>query len=190
MKKFITDKILSVTNEELDSLNMEEDYHNYKLNHNWYILESKKEHYRLLKYISNLINNTNLIDVGTYRGCSALALSDNCSNTVYSFDLTEQPEIKNIIKDNIVFKIEDITKNNENYNLLKASPFVMLDTDHDGTFEHIFYNYLKKINWTGVLMLDDIYLNDPMKNFWDMISEEKYDITCKGHFTGTGLVIL
>ena len=51
------------------------------------------------------------------------------------------------------------------------------------------YQHLKKINWEGYLVLDDIHLNDPMKEFWNQIDNEKYDITPMGHWSGTGLVI-
>ena len=37
-------------------------------------------------------------------------------------------------------------------------------------------------------MLDDIKLNDEMRDFWSNIKEEKWDITSKGHWSGTGLV--
>ena len=39
-----------------------------------------KEHYHLLAYLSNMVNNSTIIDTGTHRGSSALALSYNQSN--------------------------------------------------------------------------------------------------------------
>ena len=65
----------------------------------------------------------------------------------------------------------------------------MLDTDHDGPFEYKSYNYLKEINWEGYLLLDDIHLNNVMREFWNHIDNEKHDITSIGHWSGTGLVI-
>ena len=41
-----------------------------------------KEHYKLLSYFSTLFNNSNILDIGTYSGCSALALSYNSTNTI------------------------------------------------------------------------------------------------------------
>jgi predicted O-methyltransferase YrrM len=57
-----------------------------------------KEHYKLLSYFSTLFNNSNIIDIGTHLGHSALALSYNKSNTIYSFDIVDKvrPNIKNI----------------------------------------------------------------------------------------------
>ena len=51
-------------------------------------------------------------------------------------------------------------------------------------------DFLIDNNWHGKLLLDDINLNQEMKNFWNGISHEKYDLTDIGHWSGTGLVIL
>jgi hypothetical protein len=42
----------------------------------------------------------------------------------------------------------------------------------------------------GTLILDDIYLNDDMVNFWNQINDDKIDATNIGHSTGTGVVFL
>ena len=39
------------------------------------------------------------------------------------------------------------------------------------------------------MLLDDIDLNQPMKEFWGIINEEKYDVSHVGHWSGTGIVI-
>ena len=66
---------------------------------------------------------------------------------------------------------------------------ILLDTFHDGTFEKIFYEYLKRISYVGTLILDDIHLNNEMKFFWNNIEKNKFDVTNIGHATGTGVVI-
>ena len=65
---------------------------------------------------------------------------------------------------------------------------MFLDVNHDGKFEKIFYEHLKEINYKGLILCDDIYLNEPMKRWWNDIEEEKYDLTYKGHWSGTGLI--
>lgn len=147
-----------------------------------------KEHYRLLGNVSMNFNNSTLLDIGTYKGCSALALALNPTNQVKSFDIrlglrgiSDYPENVEFIVDNVLDK--------KYKNLILSSKFIILDTDHDGTFEKEFYEYLKSINYIGYLMLDDINYNDEMRLFWNSISEEKYDITNIGHHSGTGLVI-
>jgi hypothetical protein len=153
-----------------------------------YFLEKEgQEHYKLLAYFSTLFENQVLLDVGTYKGCSALALAYNQKNKIKSFDLGNFRDI-NSKPNNIEFILDDFTDGKYKELVLK-SPLIMLDTDHDGYFEHKTYNYLKEINWKGYLLLDDIYLNQPMKEFWGIINEEKYDVSHVGHWSGTGIVI-
>lgn len=145
------------------------------------------EHYKLLAYISTTYTDSILLDVGTYKGCSALALSYNQRNVVKSFDLYGKLRI-NYFPSNIKFIIGDIT-NNIYVEDVKKSSFILLDTEHDGVFENLMYKYLKDINWRGHLMLDDIKLNTEMISFWNSILEEKHDISNLGHHSGTGLVV-
>lgn len=188
----ILDRIIGVSNNVLDSIDTsyidahQDKLTNFELNHNPYYfhLESGKEHYRLLIYISTLYNNEVIFDVGTNKCMSALALSYNKSNKIKSFDIVKLlPE--NPLVDNIEYIIGDSTKDTE----LNNCSIIFLDVDHDGSYENIFYDYLKSINWKGILILDDIHLNQPMKEFWNKISEEKHDITNIGHWSGTGLVL-
>ena len=65
----------------------------------------------------------------------------------------------------------------------------MLDIDHNYTNEIWLYNFLIQNNWNGIMLCDDINLNDEMRRFWSEISHVKHDITKYGHFSGTGLVL-
>ena len=156
--------------------------------HRGYFLEKAGiEHYKLIAYISTMFDNSNLIDVGTYKGNSALAMSYNSSNRVHSFDLKDFIDLHGLPV-NLTHYIDNIL--NENYkDLILSSPFILLDTSHDGTFEKQFYFYLKENNYIGYLLLDDIKLNEEMKEYWNWIEEEKYDVSDFGHWSGTGLVI-
>jgi len=184
--------ILNVSNIELDSMDSSyinkysDKLINYQLDHNPYYfhIESGKEHYRLLMYVSTLYNNETIFDVGTNKCMSALALSYNKSNKVKTYDIIKLlPENPNV--DNIEYILGDSTKDTD----LKNCPVIFLDVDHDGIYEDIFYDHLKSINWKGILILDDIHLNEPMIKFWNRIEEEKHDITNIGHWSGTGLVV-
>ena len=143
-----------------------------------------REHYRLLMHISTLFDGETLFDVGTNRCMSAMALSHNPSNRIKSYDivqvLAENPKISNV-----EFLLGDSTEDER----IKSTRLIFLDVDHDGLYEDKFYAFLKSIEWKGILILDDIHLNEPMKNFWNGISEEKYDLTQIGHWSGTGLVV-
>lgn len=146
-----------------------------------------QEHYKLIAHFSSLFQESNLLDIGTNRGCSSLAMAYNTSNKVHSFDLQELKELSSW-PENITYYIDNILKP-EYKDLLLSSPFILVDTYHDGTFEHEFHNYLKDIGYVGTLMLDDIKLNNEMIEYWNSIKEEKYDISPFGHWSGTGLVI-
>jgi hypothetical protein len=153
---------------------------------NYFIDSPGNEHYKLLAYISQQYENSNLLDIGTYKGCSALALSYNKSNTVTSFDIGNFVNLSDI-PSNIEFLIDDVT--DEKYiDMVLASPFIMLDTVHDGLFERKLHSHLQNIKWEGLLLLDDINLNDDMREYWQSITEDKYDVSKYGHWSGTGLV--
>ncbi len=68
-----------------------------------------------------------------------------------------------------------------------GAPLIMLDTAHDGVFERQVYDMLEAAGYEGLLLLDDIYLNTAMQDFWSQISREKLDLTPIGHWSGTGL---
>lgn len=193
----ILSKILSVNNQQLDLIDTsyiekfvpvigvdghrEEDYYFHK--------NSGSEHYRILTYISSLLNNSTIFDIGTNYCLSALSLANNKNNNVISYDIVDKIDYnykkENLENINIEFKIGDSTTDGR----INQSNLIFFDAEHDGIFENIFYQYLKKINWKGLLILDDIHLNDPMRSFWNIISEEKHDITRIGHWSGTGVVI-
>lgn len=151
----------------------------------YFIDSGFKEHYRLIAYLSTRFNDACIFDIGTNKGYSALALSYNPSNTVVSYDIENLRRL-NMPQElsRIEFNIGDVLDDER----LMSSPLIMLDTDHDGTFEKKFYRFLKERNYNGLLFLDDIHLCAAMIRFWNDITETKVDLTEVGHFSGSGLV--
>ena len=179
---------LSITNEQLYNIDLfpysqrinSSEYQGY------FMSKSGQEHYRLLAYISQNDDLVDILDVGTLKGCSALAFSVNSKNKVRSFNVGNEFDL-NYTPLNAEFIIDNVL--NGNYNdIILGSKYIMLDTYHDGTFEKEFYDHLVSINYKGYLLLDDIHLNFEMERFWGSITKEKYDITNIGHLTGTGVV--
>jgi hypothetical protein len=179
---------LSITNEQLDNIDLfpysqrinSSEYQGY------FMSKSGQEHYRLLAHISQNDDLVDILDVGTLKGCSALAFSVNSKNKVRSFNVGNELDL-NYTPLNAEFIIDNVL--NGNYNsVILGSKYIMLDTYHDGTFEKEFYDHLVSINYKGYLLLDDIHLNFEMERFWGSITKEKYDITNIGHSTGTGVV--
>lgn len=184
----IVKKIITVTNNELNLINFNLLLPPQILTHDdsyeFLSLPSGRAHYRLLSFIAGLFNNSNIFDVGTNVCRSAIALSTNKNNKVISYDVEQILPINPVLK-NVDFLLGDTIEDTR----LKDAPFIMLDVNHDGLYEHKFYNFLLSINWKGILFLDDIHLNEPMKNFWNIITQEKHDLTAKGAWSGTGLVV-
>jgi hypothetical protein len=149
-------------------------------------LKNYNEHYRLLKYVSLQYDNIIILDLGTACGHSALALSQNKTNKIITYDLNKRSNLLDNI-DNVERVLLDC--NLMNNDIIESAKIILLDVDpHNGDQEIEFYYKLKNTNFRGILLCDDININEGMKEFWETINEEKYDISELGHFSGTGLV--
>ena len=168
--------------------------------------ESGVSEYRLYAYFSLKFNNSIILDVGTHRGGSALALSYNETNKVRSYDIVEQGA-SNIKKDNITWHIGQFTEDPDiDWDNVSI---VMLDVGwHTGKEEREMMQFLRDKGWKGILLHDDIdtpfsrelraahpklqhceEILWPENNImWNEIPEEKFDVSDIGHCSGTGLV--
>ena len=128
------------------------------------------EHYKLLVYLVNTFNNSIIFNIGT-EGNNIRALRSNPTNTVYSFTGDNISEIKN------------------EHMLHSAIIFVDIEP-HNGKKEYDLYVWLKENKYKGLFILDDIhYFKEMRDNCWHHIpTNEKYDLTKLGHWSGTGIV--
>lgn len=200
--------IKTVTNSELDAFDMSYYPQKYSKTNNadfarYYSYNSGQEHYRFLTYISDCMENQTVLDIGTLHGWSAIALGSNKKTKVVSFDLPrsvcvwgQQECVQYIQEPNITFRLENILENGNNDALILESPFIFLDTVHDGIFEREFVQRLVDIGYKGVVAFDDIHLlncghpcGEAMREFWNSIQLTKYDATGIGHGSGTGIVL-
>jgi hypothetical protein len=172
------DKIKDLTREELNLIDLSE-----LTGQSWLYMGAGDEHYRLLAYISTLFKNKVLLDIGTYKGDSSTALTYNKSNKVISYDLVDSLENAN---KRVEYNIANILDYPE---VVKSASFILIDTYHNGDFEQEFINFINDIDYKGLVMFDDIHLNQPMEKVWKSINKDKYDLTNIGHSTGTGLAI-
>ena len=180
-------KKFALTKENISNIDLTKFYRYVaNLEHRKYFFDVDfKEHYRLIAYLSTLFNHSTIFDIGTNLGYSALALSYHDTNRIISYDIVECKDLNHAEElGNIEFLIGDVLKDER----LLGSPLIMLDTNHDGIFENEFYKYLEDNNYKGLLFLDDIHLNQPMRDFWNSISAAKADVTDLGHWSGSGLV--
>lgn len=145
------------------------------------------EHYRLLTAISNGLNEALMLDVGTYKGASALALGNNRSNRVISYNVFDQLDADFSDMPNVTFRIKDIYT--ERRELILNSNLILFDiAPHNGSDETNFYTFLRRIDYKGTVIFDDIKLNGEMEEFWKNINMPKLDLSEVGHSSGTGAV--
>ena len=151
-----------------------------------------QEHYALLEWIGARFPEKTIIDIGTYRGASALSLVASGRSPVITIDcydhasplLADVPGIARILDDAV-----DWLDTVEAAEIVPECPVIVLDVLHDGWTERHVYRALEEMGFRGILLLDDIYLNDPMKRFWNEIDRPKLDLSRIGHHTGTGAVL-
>lgn len=137
-------------------------------------------YYELLAEHSTFINNAIIYDIGTSNGCSALALSYNMNNKVRSYDIHQQDQMVSH-RGNVEFIIGNFFEDKEIF----ASPLIFFDVDpHNGEIEKQFMEWMEKNQYTGIVIFDDIHLNEQMRNFWSNIKQKKEDAGDKGHCTG------
>lgn len=168
------------------------------VDNNYYNLQSGEQEYRLYSYLTTFFNNTTILDIGTCRGTSAIALSHNESNNVISYDIVDCIQNKNLeiyAKKNIIFHITNVLEH-LTVDFVKNVKIVMIDIDHYGDMEKKMIDKLKECQFSGIIILDDILhhpdqlMNECMKKLWNGIEDTKYDFTKYGHWSGTGIVVI
>jgi len=83
----IKDTVIHIDNEILDNFNLIN--REYLVNESYYDSKSGVNEYRLYSYLSTFFNNTTILDIGTFDGRSAVALSHNETNKVISYNITD-----------------------------------------------------------------------------------------------------
>jgi len=187
--------IIPISNKILDEftlINQE-----YLVDRTHYDDKSGIQEYRLYSYLTTFFNNINILDIGTLTGRSAVALSHNETNNVISYDIQNCINNDHIIysKKNIKFNIKNVL-DDLTEDFVKNVKIVMIDIDHYETTETQIINKLKEVNFSGLIILDDItkhgdpVINECMKRLWNSIVDTKYDFTDYAHYSGTGIVVV
>jgi predicted O-methyltransferase YrrM len=188
--------IIPISNEILDNFSLKNK--NYLVNKDYYENLSGDQEYRLYSYLSTFFNETTILDIGTLDGRSAIALSHNETNNVISYDIYNHINNNNhaiYSKSNIKFNIKNVL-DDLNEELIKRVKIVMIDIDHYETIENQIIKRLKDLNFSGLIILDDITkhpdptINVCMNRLWNNIQGDKYDFTKYGHWSGTGVIVV
>lgn len=161
--------------------------------------EPGNEHYKLIAHLSDQCpDGVNVVDVGTYMGFSATALAHNSKVNVVTYDLVDH--LSTVVAagkktcttlPNVISKFKNIlTHEGELKHIVDTAPLVVLDVDpHDGVQEVDIIRALIEHDYKGIVVCDDIHLNEPMENFWRWVPLKKIDVTQLGHWSGTGIIV-
>lgn len=187
---------ISLNLESISNLNLHHLAHflSWSQTYQHFFLEQPgKEPYKLLAYLSNQIKG-DICDLGTLFGSSALALSNNEHNTVLTIDTKRQiPETQGVITIANRSNIKSMIASAQAIlPYISTCKLVYMDFDSQNTEElQKVVNELDYYKFKGILVINDIYVNDYMKAFWENIPNhlKKIDVTRVGHYTGTGIVV-
>jgi predicted O-methyltransferase YrrM len=160
------------------------------------------EHYKLLAGMVQTIKPKLVIEIGTAKGLSSLAMKKflSADAKIVTFDIIHWEKYpggnylkKEDFADGRLIQYTDDLSSGEGIKkhaeLLKNADFIFADAAKDGTQEQLFINNFKtiKFNTPPVIVFDDIRLWNMLK-IWREISMPKLDITSFGHWSGTGIV--
>lgn len=193
----MTGKVLHLTKDAIDKVDMSSlhPYMTWNPQFIRYMNEAPgKEHYKMLAVLSSQLDAGSVVsDLGTYYGASALALSYNPDVIVTTYDIfnviPQQEPRSPLTRPNIAMKIMSCQLDLRN---ISKSHLVLLDIDpHDGPTETKVVESLQESGFRGILLCDDIFLNDGMTEFWLSIPKQikKVNVSRFGHWTGTGAVV-
>ena len=181
-------QIYPVTNEILDNIDMSSTQNSaYGDLSNYISSKSGREHYRLLTHISQINSGKKIIDLGTFKGWSALSLAHNPANTVISYDIADCfPKTEQNTRSNLTYKIKNFL---DDLDELNNTDLILLDIDpHDGIQEKILIEKLIELNYKGAVIMDDINHFTNLASYYRSIPFKKDDLTAFGHSTGTGII--
>lgn len=190
-------KSLTISKADLANVDMKNAHNNCILwasPYEYYQKQAGDEMYRLLAFFShNMPDGSLVVDIGTYYGLSTCALAANANVNVKTYDIYDHISSSKNDNDSSIHDIANvqvcIKDCLEDTDTLQNANIILLDVDpHDGVQELEIVQKLREVGFKGILLCDDIRLNDGMKSFWNSIHERKMDITEYGHWSGTGIV--
>jgi hypothetical protein len=159
------------------------------------------EHYRLLAALVKILQPHRVVEIGTFRGVSALAMKEflPANGRITTFDIVSWDSIPDSSLRAEDFSggrlrqemadLSDPAKFGLHRPLLEETELLFMDGPKDGLFERKFLQQLEGIRFQKplLLVLDDIRFWN-MLALWHDIARPKLDLTSFGHWSGTGLV--
>jgi len=161
------------------------------------------EHYRLLAALVKILQPKRVLEIGTFRGLSALALKQflPADGKITTFDVVRWDSVEDTSLQAQDFEngrlrqqigdLSDPAVFESHRALIEETELLFMDGPKDGIFERKFLQQLETIHFQKPLLvvLDDIRFWN-MLAIWHEIPNPKLDLTSFGHWSGTGLVEL
>lgn len=159
------------------------------------------EHYRLLAALVKILQPKRVVEIGTFRGLSALALKQflPADGKITTFDIVPWNSIpdtslcaEDFSDDRLRQQIADLSQAaafESHRELVQETELLFMDGPKDGVFERKFLQQLETLSFRKplLLVLDDIRFWNMLAT-WHDIARPKLDLTSFGHWSGTGLV--
>lgn len=144
-------------------------------------------YYRYLFALSNHLKPKVIVEIGTWKGISALCLAlGNPKAKILTVDLNDYKQ-KGVEEQNVKYCFGSLPTIYESIDLL------FIDGEHTFDFCNRETNaYLSRMSNTSIILYDDINLNDEMKAFWQELvipNGEKVTLPIHGE-AGFGAVII
>lgn len=159
------------------------------------------EHYKLLAALVRVLGAKRVVEIGTFRGPSALALVQNLpeGGKVTTFDVIAADRIPGSVlvpgdfaDGRLVQVVADLTDGatfEKHRALLEEADLLFVDAAKDGVMERVFLERFAgaKFARDPIIVFDDIRVWN-MLGIWSAIDRPKLDLTSFGHYSGTGLI--
>jgi predicted O-methyltransferase YrrM len=157
-------------------------------------------HYRLLAAFVEVFEPRTIVEIGTARGLSFLALTARArpDTRVVTYDVVPVQNLQGFLEPSDFApplreqRLGDLA--DERYfatqaDVLKECDFLFMDGPKDGRFEYRFWDRLEQLGLKpGCLcVIDDVRLAT-MLRFWNELRHPRLDLISFGHHTGTGVL--
>jgi hypothetical protein len=158
------------------------------------------EHYRFLTALIKVMQPKLVIEIGTYRGISALAMKQFLpkQSKIVTYDVIPWDQISGRalkaehFDQQLEQRIYDLTINEiseHELRLIELADIIFVDAAKDGEMERKFCSLFERVKFIKppIIVFDDIKMLK-MLEIWRTIRHPKLDITSFGHWSGTGIV--
>jgi predicted O-methyltransferase YrrM len=159
------------------------------------------EHYRLLAALVLKMQPQVVIEIGTDKGLSSLAMKKYlpAGGKIVTYDIKRWKEVEgHVLLDSDfadgqleqrLVDLSDPVQIPQQRELLESTDFFFIDAPKDNVFEYRLMDQFKLLNFkrNPILLFDDTRLTS-MLPFWQKLPYPKLDISSFGHWSGTGLV--